>query len=83
MSGDAIARADQHYAQVRDNLDALISTYREAAKLGGLDPMADIVSASALLAEPTLNDGTSLPPECHAQFLADLLAVAVDRLARS
>lgn len=78
-----IAQADQHYAQVRDNLDALVRSYREAAHRGGCDPMAELVAASTLLADPTLKDGTVMPNKCHAEFLADLLAVAIDRMARS
>lgn len=78
-----IAQADQHYAQVRDNLEALVCGYRETARLGRCDPMADLVAASTLLADPTLKDGTVMPTGCHAAFLADLLAVAIDRMARA
>lgn len=78
-----IAETDQHYAQVRDNLETLVRSYREAAHRGGCDPMADLVAASTLLADPTLKDGTVMPNKCHTQFLADTLAVAIDRMARS
>ncbi|MDN4521382.1 hypothetical protein QYF68_26690 [Mycolicibacterium austroafricanum] len=83
MNADPIAQADQHYAQVRDNLDTLVALYRVGSERAGMDPMVDLVTASGLLADPKLDDGTTMPPGVHAKFLADLLAVAIDRMARS
>ncbi|KWX66824.1 hypothetical protein [Mycobacterium sp. NAZ190054] len=82
MNADPIAQADQHYAQVRDNLDTLVQLYRAGSQSAGMDPMVDLVTASGLLADPKLNDGTVMPPDVHVAFLADLLAVAIDRMAR-
>lgn len=67
---DEIHRADQHYAEVENGLDQFIAAYRtrraEAGRVQALD----------LLAEVFADDD----PENMAN-LANLLAVAIDRLA--
>lgn len=75
-----IARGDQHYAQVEHDLDQLVAAYR--SKPGDQNRVEALDFVTNLLACPHTDDGTALTPHEHAGTLANMLAIAVDRLAK-
>ncbi|MCV7424370.1 hypothetical protein H7K45_27875 [Mycobacterium yunnanensis] len=73
-----IARGDQHYASVGEGLDSLIDAFNcseDHTQLERLDAMG------AWLANPDRGDGVTLTTLEHAGTLANLLVVAIARLA--
>lgn len=76
-----IAAADQHYAEVERDLSALIESYQRNLMAEPRMEALDYIVHS--LACPHMEDGTKIPPHQHAGTLANMLAVAIDRLARA
>lgn len=69
------ARADQHYAPVGEGLDRLIDSCRQLAADGAERARRlDLIGSH-------LGNGAPLSPAEHIGTLANLLTVAIDRLA--
>lgn len=73
------ARADQHYALVGEELDLLIETFRQISD--GLDRARRLDLVAARLTDPRHGDGNQLSHADHVSTLANMLTVAIDRLA--
>lgn len=78
---DEIANADQHFAQVAHDLDQIVDGYRSQIADSGIDRTMALDAALGMLCEPTNLDGSDVSPDVHIGTLANLLAVAIDRLA--
>jgi hypothetical protein len=77
---EEIHRGDQHYAEVESGLDRYVDAYRTRYEgVGRIEALDDLAS---LLGCPHLADGTDIGREGHVGTLANLLTVAIDRLAR-
>lgn len=74
------ASADQHYAAVEEELDQLIDTYRQVSD--GWERIRCLDRVATRLANPSHADGTQLAHIDHVCTLANMLTVAIDRLAR-
>lgn len=75
------ARADQHYAQVGEELDRLIETYRRISDGAERARCLDVVQSR--LSDPKYAGATKqLSHADHVDTLANLLTVALDRLAQ-
>lgn len=72
-----IARGDQHYANVAAHLDGLVYAFAR----GTDDRLERLDFAVRMFCDPTKSDGTAICPHVHTSTLANLLAVAIDRLA--
>lgn len=73
-------RADQHYAPVEHSLDQLITTNRQLAA-DGAERARRLDLIGAHLGNPTPDGGRPLSTAEHIGTLANLLTVAINRLA--
>lgn len=75
------ARADQLYAEVAHELDMLIDAYR--CMSDGLERARVLDLLSSTLANPSKGDGEQISHSVHVGTLANVLTVAIDRLAKA
>lgn len=76
-----IARADQHFAEVAHDLDQIVAQYRLVVADCAVDRTITLDVALEMLSEPKNRDGSAVSHDVHVGTLANLLAVAIDRLA--
>jgi hypothetical protein len=76
-----IADADQHFAQVAHDLSQIVAAYRAAATSREIDHTSALDALLGMLSEPKNVDGSDVSHDVHAGTLANLLTVAIDRLA--
>lgn len=75
-----IARIDQHIARSAEALDQLVASYRSKREAASRIEVLDFAIHS--LACPHMDDGTQTCPVAHIFTLANMLAIAIDRLAQ-
>jgi len=74
------ARADQLYAEIAHELDMLIEAYR--CMSDGTERARSLDLLASTLANPRKGNGEQISHSAHVSTLANVLTVAIDRLAK-